>query len=220
MNGLWDNFASVIFSVQFWYAVIFLTASLTVIVVGLIFIGLHLFMRRRGYRVQGRVIGAVLQHKPQRRAADKTDTEEPTLHVVYEYTDRNGLLKQEISSEGGGFVQNLQTGQTVRLVVCPSSPAYDDVYLDHWQPTIVGLCIASAGCLFTYFTLQHFGWRWEVVPGAGLLLLFGMARIYFKIRKHHGSSGGRPPSKRFAPQNIVPVETAVATRKQQAASRQ
>lgn len=84
-------------------------------------------------------------------------------------------MKQEISSEGGDFVKNLQAGQTVRFVVCPSSSAYDDVYLDHWQPAILGLCIALIGGLFTYLTLQHFGWQWEVATGVGLLLLFGAA---------------------------------------------
>ncbi len=218
MNALWEYSFSVFLTLQFWHAVIFLTASLTVIMVGLVFIGLQLYMRQRGYRVQGRVIGAVLQQKLQQHTTKKNSAAESTLYVVYEYTNRNGQLKQEISSEGGDFVKNLQTGQTVRLVVCPSSSAYDDVYLDHWQPAILGLCIALVGGLFTYLTLQHFGWQWEVATGAGLVLLFGAARLYVRVHKHRHLSDQRPPSKCYLPQDVVPVETAFTAYKAQRTS--
>jgi len=110
-------------------SILLLLLGAVFLLLGLVILVLSLYIYFIGYRVDGKVLGAIkevrIKEKINNGKLEKKVKE--NYFAVYEYQQKDGSIHQEKSSNGGNNILKYKTGQSLKLIVFPHQE-YDDVY--------------------------------------------------------------------------------------------
>jgi hypothetical protein len=126
-------------------SILLFLAGLALFLGGLALIALSLYIRIKGYRVRGKLLGAIAKKRNNKNKSGKTVS--GSFTPIFEYQRPDGSIQQTRASEGGSYVLKYKTGQLVNLVVYPHD-GYDAVYdADKKTGIYIGIVILIIGAL-------------------------------------------------------------------------
>lgn len=181
---------------------IFMLAGAIFVLIGAFVLRASFFTTEETYETKGEILGA-LQRSTTKKRKDGSLKTHYNNNLVLAYKDPSGEQKRGSASEWSSSFIKFRTGQILAIRVTPSQ-AYDDIYLaDRSGNVKLGIVMIVVG--FAVFMGASRSVLWAGVL-AVIAVLFVMGLQVF-LQGVDTSKQKTPPAKRFADDEIVPLES-------------